>query len=393
MAVPQATAGRRRGPWMRYLLPAVAVVVAYFSYAAFKDHGLAVEIGTVNSIYPSQAFTLLNASGYVVAQTKADVASKATGRLEKLEVEEGSVVAQGQILARIDDRDMVAALNQAAANVLVAKTNLEKAEAELRESTLSLNRVRALAAKHFVSSEAVDTEVARHAKAVASVDSAKAEIKAAEAAYEGAKVALDHTLIRAPFAGVVLRKRADVGDILAPFSSTSQSKGAVVSMADLNTLKVEVDVSESSLAKVHLGQPCEVQLDALPDRRYRGVVDQIVPTVDRTKATVTVKVRFLDKDERVLPDMSAKVAFLAKDLPPDQRQPVTAVPGAALVKRGGGEVAFLVDGPKVRQVAVSTGGPLGELVTVTGGLKPGDRVVLQPPAELADGAPIRPAQP
>jgi RND family efflux transporter MFP subunit len=389
VADSEAVAGATRRPLGRYALLAVLLIGAYLLYSGLDKREVEVDIGTVNTIFPSQAYTLLSASGYVVPQTKADVASKATGRLEKLEVEEGSVVKTGQILARIENRDITANLNQAAANVLVAKTNLQKAEAELRESSLALNRVRTLAARKFVSPEAVDTEIARHAKAVASVDSAKAEIAAAEAAYEGAQVALEYTLIRAPFDGVVLSKHADIGDILAPFSSTSQSKGSVVSMADLNTLKVEADVSESSLSKVRLGQPCEIQLDALPDRRYRGAVDQIVPTVDRTKATVMVKVGFIDKDSRILPDMSAKVAFLSREVQAGREQPVTAVLASALVKRNGGDAAFRVEGRRARKVPVETGDRLGDFTVIRNGLKPGDQVVLQPPSGLEDGSPLR----
>jgi RND family efflux transporter MFP subunit len=376
-------------PWLRYLLWALVLLGAFLAYVGLKEAAVDVEVGTVSNLFPSQAFTLLNASGYVVPQTRADVASKATGRLEKLEVEEGSVVKAGQILARIENRDMTATMNQAAANVQVARTHRQKAEAELRESTLALNRAKTLAAKKFVSPEAVDTEIARHAKAVAAVDSAKAEIAAAEAAYEGAQVALEYTLIRAPFDGVVLSKHADVGDILAPFSSTTQSKGSVVSMADLSTLKVEADVSEASLSKVHLDQPCVIQLDALPDVRYRGAVDQIVPTVDRTKATVMVKVRFLDRDERILPDMSAKVAFLSKEIPPGREQPVIAAPASAVAHRDGGATVFRVEGPRARRVAVETGERLGDFVVVKAGLQPGDQVVLRPSPELRDGSPIR----
>lgn len=377
-----------RRPWLRYLLLALGLLGAWWAYSGLRETAVEVQAGTASTLFPSQAFTLLNASGYVVPQTRADVASKATGRLEKLEVEEGSVVKAGQILARIENRDMAAAMNQAAANVQVAKTHLHKAEAELRESTLALNRARTLAARKFVSPEAVDTEIARHARAVAAVDSAKAEIAAAEAAHEGARVALEYTLIRAPFDGVILSKHADVGDILAPFSSTSQSKGSVVSMADLGTLKVEADVSESSLSKVRLGQPCEIQLDALPEVRYRGAVDQIVPTVDRSKATVMVKIRFIDKDERIIPDMSAKVAFLSRDLPAGPQQPATAVPASALVRDGGAAV-FKVEGSRARRVPVETGETLGDFVVVKAGLNPGDPIVLQPPAELRDGSPIR----
>jgi RND family efflux transporter MFP subunit len=367
----------------------ITIAVGILIYSKLRGTGIESEVATVSNIFPSQAFTLLNATGYVVPQTKADVASKATGRLEKLLVEEGSYVKKDQIIAQLENRDLVASLNQAAANVAVAKTDLLKAEAELKESTLALNRAHTLVQKKFVSQELYDAEVARHEKAVAAVASAKSAIAAAEAAYQGAQVALDYTFIRAPFDGVILSKNADIGDILAPFSSTMLSKGTVVSMADMDTLEVEVDVAESNLNQVRAGQPCEVHLDALPDDRFRCLVDRIVPTVDRTKATVLVKVRFVDKDERILPDMSAKVAFLSRELAPEQRKAVPGVPAAAIVMRGAESVAFVLDGNRAKEVPVDTGERMGDWVVVKNGLKTGDRVVLNPSEKIRDGAEVR----
>ena len=215
---------------------------------------------------------------------------------------------------------------------------------------------------------------------------------AADAGYRGTQVAVEYTLIRAPFDGVILAKNANIGDVVAPFSTTPLSKGAVVSMADMDTLEVEADVSESNLQKVNLGQPCEIQLDALPDFRFRGVVHRVVPTVDRTKATVLVKVRFVDKDSRILPEMSTKVAFLSRELSPEQRRPVTVVPQSAVVSRDGKQWVFLVHRNAAAEVAVKTGSALGDGLVVSRGLSPGDKVVLNPPAGLKDGAEIKPAQ-
>jgi RND family efflux transporter MFP subunit len=204
---------------------------------------------------------------------------------------------------------------------------------------------------------------------------------------------VEYTLIRAPFDGVVVSKHANVGDVLAPFSSTTQSKGAVVSMADLDTLEVEADVSESSLLQVRPGQPCEIQLDALSDVRLRGIVQRIVPTVDRAKATVMVKVGFVDKDSRILPDMSAKVAFLSRALMPEELKPVTVVPASAIVERNGHPSAFRVEGERVKEVLVDTAKTMGDLSTVRQGLDPGDQVVLQPPSQLRDGSAVRRVEP
>jgi RND family efflux transporter MFP subunit len=351
---------RKSGRFARYLLLIALILAGLTAYRNFRPSGEDVQVGTVGFVYPSQTFTLLNATGYVVPQTKADVASKATGRLEKLEVEEGSVVEKGQVLARLENRDLQAALNQAKANVDAARTELDKNRADLKESSLALKRAESLLKKKFISEGAYDTEVARHDRAVAAVANGKALIEAAEAAQRSAQVALEYTLIRAPFDGVILSKHADVGDMLAPFSSTSLSKGSVVSMADMSTLQVEADVSESNLLKVRLGQPCEVQLDAMPDERFRCVVHSIVPTVDRTKATVLVKTRFIDTDSRILPDMSAKVAFLSQALAPEQMSPVKAVAPTAVVRRNGVDLVFRVDGTRVRETPVEIVGKLGD---------------------------------
>lgn len=367
-------------------------LIAYLTYDLILNAAIPVELGKVTTAYPSQAVTLLNATGYVVPQTKADVASKATGRLESLEVEEGSRVKKGQIIARIENQDLVAQMQQAKANIGVAKAGLRQAEAELKEATLALTRAQSLIRKRIIPQEQHDAAVARYDKAVAAVNSAKAAINAAHAAYDSARIAVEYTLIRAPFDGVVLTKHANIGDVVAPFSSTTESKGAVVSMADLETLEVEADVSESNLTKLHLGQPCEIQLDALPDDRFRCVVNRIVPTVDRTKATVLVKVRFIDKDGRILPDMSAKVAFLSRALTLEQQKPLTVVASSAIVSRKDTPTVFLVRGSTVQEVPVITGERIGEAIAVIKGLSPGDEVVLTPPNELRDGSLIKPAR-
>lgn len=379
---------RRRGIAALVMLLVIGAI-GYLGYAGWLTPGVQVEVGAVTLAYPSQAFTLLNGTGYVVAQRRADVASKATGRLEWLGVEEGSRVKKGQVIAKLENQDVTATMEQAAANVSVAKANVEQAEAELKDASLGLNRARDLIEKHSISQEAYDAAVARNDKARAALTSVKAAVVAANAAYRGAQVAVEYTLIRAPFDGVILAKNANIGDVVAPFSTTPLSKGAVVSMADMDTLEVEADVSESNLQKVKLGQPCEIQLDALPDSRFRGVVHRVVPTVDRTKATVLVKVHFVDKDSRILPDMSAKVAFLSRELSPKQQRPVTVVPQSAVVSRDGKQWVFLVRGNMAAEVTVETGASLGDGLVVSQGLSPGDKVVLKPPAGLKDGAEIR----
>ncbi|MCW5575912.1 MAG: efflux RND transporter periplasmic adaptor subunit [Burkholderiales bacterium] len=374
-------APRKRG--YRWWLAALAAAAAVF-WAVSRNAAVPVEVGAVSQAYPSQAYTLLNATGYVVAQRKAAVASKATGRLEWLNVREGSQVKAGEVLARLESSDVTAQMKQAAAGVDVARANLGQGEAELKDAGRALERSRDLLAKKFVSPAAHDAVVARHDKAKAAISGFRASIAVAEANLRAAQVAVEQTLIRAPFDGVVLTKNANVGDVITPFSSALGSQAAVVTMADMSTLEVEADVSEGNLAKVAVGQPCEIQLDALPGQRFRGMVHRTVPTVDRAKATVLVKVRFVDADPRILPEMSAKVAFLEKEVPEEERGARTVVQPAAVVERDGASVLFTVKDGRAVQVAVRKGMTIGELLEVSG-VAAGDTVVLRPPEKLRDG--------
>jgi len=386
---------RPRGRLRRLMVPALVVVaaaiVSLFAYNRLLRAPVAVETASVTMSYPSQAYTELNATGYVVAQRKAAVASKATGRLVWLGVEEGSRVKKDEIIARLENLDVKATREQAAANLQLAKANLEQGLAELRDAESALKRSEELLAQGFVSRASHDIAVARHDKARANIASLQAGIAAAQANLRGTDVAVEQTLIRAPFDGVVLTKAANVGDVVTPFSSALDAKGAVVTMADMSTLEVEADVSESNLSRVRIGQPVEIQLDALPDVRFRGVVARTVPTVDRAKATVMHKIRFLEADARILPEMSAKVAFLSQEISDAERAPRAALNAAALTTRAGRNVVFVVRGDKVAEVAVETGAKMGDLVEIRSGPQPGEKVVLRPSAKLHDGAAVKPA--
>jgi len=261
----------------------------------------------------------------------------------------------------------------------------------LRDAQQAYRRSQDMLEKKFISAAAHDTAQARYNKAQAAISGFRAAIAAAEANRQGAQVAFDQTLIRAPFDGVVLTKNANVGDNITPFSSAIDSKGAVVTIADMDTLEVEADVAESNIAKIRVGQPCEIQLDAFADLRLAGVVSRMVPTVDRAKATLLVKVRFVERDARVLPDMSAKVAFLSQPVPAQERQPVTAVQPSAVVERDGRAVVFVVRDGKARQTAVEAGRRIGELQEVRG-VRAGEQVVLAPAAKLKDGSAVTPAK-
>jgi HlyD family secretion protein len=381
---------RRRRRWIWLIAVALGGIGAG-AWLALQPRAASVQTTPIVTTYPSQRFVVLNSSGYVVAQRKAAISSKASGRLEWLGVAEGTRVKAGEIIARLDARDVSAQLEAALANVQVAKAALEQAEAENRDAAASLKRTQDLVAKKFVSESALDQAKARADRAIAGVASGKAGLVAAQANAKNAQVAVDYTQIRAPFDGIILSKSANVGDLVTPFSSAADSKGAVVSMADMSTLEVEADVSESSLSKIRVGQPAEVTLDALPDTRFRGTVSRMVPTVDRAKATVMTKVRFDAIDPRVLPEMSAKVSFLSQPITPEEQKPLTAVNPDALAQRAGRSVVLVVREGKAIEVPVTPGAKIGDLTAIVGDVRAGEKAVLKPAPELGNGAQVKPA--
>jgi RND family efflux transporter MFP subunit len=378
-----------------YYIITIASVIALLiilALAGVFSPAIKVDTATASLVYPSQTFTLLNASGYVVPQRKAAVAAKVTGRIVALYVEEGSRVKKGQIIARLEADDVGAQRDQAQANVEVSRQNLEQAKAELADAKASFEREKSLLAQEFTTKASFDAAEARYRKAQAGFTGAEAGIKASSAALRGAGVALDYTMIRAPFDAIVLTKNADIGDIVTPIGAAANAKAAVVTIADMDSLQVEADVSESNLKQIKAGQPCEIQLDAVPDTRFKGVIHMIVPTADRTKATVMVKVKFLNIDSRILPEMSAKVAFLSREVSGDEQQPRLAVSQKALKARNGATTVFLVKGIRVDEVKVATGPQLGDMVEIKDGLKPGEKIVISPPSKLRDGSRIKLAQ-
>lgn len=376
----------RRWVWLGLLLAALAAGGAWYS---FQPKTVNVQTTPVVITFPSQQFVVLNATGYVVAQRKAAISSKATGRVEYLGVTEGSRVKAGDIIAKIDARDVVAISESAQANVRSAQAALNQSLAEETDALAQLKRSQDLLAKGFVSAASVDTAKARADRAVAGVANARANISAAEAAARNSAVSVDYTIIRAPFDGVILSKSANVGDLVTPFSNAADSKGAVVSMADMSTLEVEADVAESSLSKVKVGQPAEIVLDALPDTRFRGRISRMVPTIDRAKATVMTKVKFDEIDPRILPEMSAKVSFLSQDVTPEQQKPLLAVHGDALAQRDGRAVVFVVRDGKAVAVPVTPGPKVGDLTSITGAVKAGEKVVAKPPEGLASDSLVK----
>lgn len=385
------TTGRRKKPFVIAGLVILLICGIVLYRLGVIAPVATVDVTTVALVYPAQSLSILNASGYIVAQRKAAVASKITGRLTDLLVEEGSRVKKGQILARMESADFNAMKDQVTANLANARAMLGQAAAERDNLRQENDRYRKLIAGGYVAQSDYDLIHTRYLRAEQAVQGAEAAVASASAALSGAEINLDYTLIRAPFDGVVLTKNADVGDIVTPLGASSTSKAAVVTLADMDSLQVEVDVSETSITLIRAGQPCNIQLDALADNRFRGVVHAIVPTVDRAKATVLVKVRFIDKDTRMLPDMSAKVSFLSRELTSGELQPRLAVNARSLISDGGKNIVYLIKNDKALRTSVEKGGQLGDMQEVVTGLQPGDRVVLQPQG-LKDGVQIKIAE-
>jgi RND family efflux transporter MFP subunit len=352
------------------------IVVGFFFVKDLLTPGIEVQLATASLTSPAQANAVLTASGYVVARRKAAVASKGTGTLVFLGVEEGDKVKKGQLIARLDDSDVVATLQR-------SRQNLRVAEADLNEAKLSLERLRILLAQGVVAQAEYDTADARYKRVVASIDAAKFAVKEAE-------VAVGNTRIVAPFDGTVLKKNADVGEIVAPLAGAVSSRAAVVTIADMSSLEVEADVSEANITRVSPDQSCEITLDAYPQQRYPGFVTKIVPTADRAKATVLVKIKFQSYDERVLPEMGAKITFLAGTAADKvvSGSPILTVPGGAVANRDGRQVVFQIKDDRAVEVPIVTGQQLGSLVEIKEGLKEGDRAIAKVDEKIQSGSKV-----
>ncbi len=373
------------GRWKRWLhlLWILVPVILYFGYQiTLKTVAPALKVKTDTAVYltGSAAAVDLVATGYVVAQVKADVSSKATGLLKRITVEEGDMVEVGEVLAELENDDIRAELD-------VTKANLKQAQADSVAAELNYKRKQNLLERGFTTEADFESATAEYQRALAYVEGMKASVRAAEVAYE-------NTIIRAPFSGTVLIKNADLGEMVAPFAAAASSKGAVVTMADMTSLEVEADVSESNIQKVIVGSPCEIILDAYPQVKYPGHVKKIVPTADRTRATVMTKVAFDSLDSRVLPEMSARVNFL-----PAKKEEAAEAPTKALViksegitQREGQTVVFKAVGGYARKAEVQVGRKLGSVTEVLSGLSEGEKVVLAPPGGLKDGDKIEEVQ-
>jgi RND family efflux transporter MFP subunit len=340
--------------------------------------------------------TGITANGYVVARTQASVSSRTTGRLDSLPVDVGSVVRKGDIIARLENSDFKAAVAQERANVQRSRAALADAIPVRDQLRRDLARVEELGAKDAASEQEVERIAAELSSAEARVGLQEAQIEVDRAALALAQSNLDFTYIRAPFDGTILRKDAELGEVVAPVATGSGlTRGAVVTMADLETLEVEVDVNEAYIAQLENGQPAEIRLDAYPRDAYGGEIRQIVPTADRQRATVEVKVAFVDVDDRLLPEMAARVEFREPASTGEAGTVTPArimVPSEAVRDEAGQAVVWLVRDSRLERRLVEAGPVSGGQREILSGLSGGERLVMSADGELKDGARVKEAE-
>jgi RND family efflux transporter MFP subunit len=384
---PLNTSGGRWVKWVVLLLLLAAAGGGSW-YWFNRERPVEVEVASVTERAAGTQASVLNASGYVTARRRATVSSKVTGKVIEVNVEEGMAVRKGQILARLDDATLQAALRLYRAQLEAAKRQIPESEVRLEQARLMLRRQEQLRKEGLNTPNDIDNANAEVDSIVARIASAQEQVKVAESQISMQQTALDDMVIRAPFSGVAITKDAQAGEMVSPVSAGGGfTRTGISTIVDMSSLEIEVDVNESYINRVRTGQPVTAVLDAYPDWQIPANVITLVPTADRQKATVLVRIGFQKLDPRILPDMGVKVTFLreagASDAP--VAQGVTLVPQAAVKTENGATHVFVVLNNTVERRAIRTGGTDGDRLEVVAGLKGGDRVVIAPPPELREG--------
>ena len=388
----EARGGVRRGR----LVPIAAVGVTLAAIVAVtlaaRGRGAEVSVATARGVTGGdRAVTLLNASGYVTPRRRATVAAKITARVVEMLADEGMVVEAGELLARLDDSDAARRLTAARAERSVAEAAVRDLEVNLANAERELARQRELQRDGVSSEQALDAAGTLAASLGARLAVAREQVRAAEAGMAVAQQDVDNCTVRAPFAGVVVSKDAQVGEMVSPISAGGGfTRTGIATVVDMTSLEIEVDVNESYIAKVSPGQRVEATLDAYPAWKMPASVRTVIPTADRQKATVKVRISFAALDPRILPDMGVKVAFLAEpDAAAGEPAPRVLVPRAAVRNDAGNEVVFLVREGRLERRAVKVGADRGSGVEVLAGLSDGEQVVAVGPEGLKDGQKVR----
>ena len=374
-----------------WLVAAAVVIIAAVVMLGRRGGGVPVQVVTVSTTTGGtgaggggNGSVAVVANGYVVARTKAAVSAKIPGRLAMLNVSEGSRVQKGDIIARLDNADYAAAVGQAEAELASAKATLIEAQSDRDQLQREFVRVRDIRAQNpnLVSPQDVENADSKARQADARVSAQQSRVDAAAAGQRVAEASLENTYIRAPFSGTVLRKEAEVGEVVAPSVGGGLTRGAVVTMADLATLEVEVDVNEAYIARIQSEQQARITLDAYPDTAFRGAVRQIIPTADRQRATVQVKVAILDRDPRILTEMGAKVEFLqaarpvAAGAPQPVERPRIIVPAEAVRNADGRDVVWIVRDGRLQKRDVDAGPVSGNFREIRSGLSGGEQLLV-----------------
>ena len=376
---------KKRRP--RWLLPAAVVAVLVLGVVLMNGmRPVTVETAVARKAAEMGTASVLDASGYVTARRIATVSSKITGKVREVLIEEGQVVAEGEVLAYLDDADAAAQRELAGAQLASAQSQLAEAQAQLTLANQTLVRQRELAAQKLVAASALDAAVADRDARAARLASLQRAVKVAQDQLAIAGLGVDNTVIRAPFAGVIVAKAAQPGEMISPISAGGGSiRTGIGTLVDMDSLEVQVDVNEANIGRVTPKMPVEAVLNAYPDWKIPAEVIAIVPTADRTKATVKVRIALKQKDPRIVPDMGVRVSFLdpaGVDAPPPSG---AFVPERAVVTGDGGSAVFVVADGVARRVAVTLGEKRDADQQVTAGLEGGETVVLSPPEGLGDG--------
>ncbi len=380
---------RRWVAWLVLLVVVAAVGAAAWRWLA-REQPIEVETATVSQRAAGTQAAVLNAAGYVTARRRATVSSKITGKLVEVNVEEGMAVREGQVLARLDDATLRATLALTEAQAAAARRGVRENEVRLKEAQLSLARLKRLIGNGLSTQAEIEAAEAQVDSYDARILAAQEQVRVADQQIALARTNLDDTIIRAPFSGVAISKDAQPGETVSPMSAGGGfTRTGICTIVDMDSLEIEVDVNEAYIGRVRPGQDASAALDAYPDAPIPARVITTVPTADRQKATVLVRIGFNQLDARILPDMGVKVTFLRDDERADvpAARAVALVPKTAIRAEGNQSYAFVVssDGVVDRR-AVSVGGADGDRVEVIAGLTAGEQVVISPPPELAGGA-------
>ena len=354
---------------------------------AFRSQKPVVEVITAAKADSSERQSLLNASGYVTPRRRATIAAKITGRVTGVFFDEGTHVRQGQLLATLDDSDVKRALASAKADANSSQSAIADWVVQLKNAKIELRRAEELQKAGVQTQQALDSATTTADSLNAKIDLAKNQVLAAEARINEAQQAVDNTVIRAPFDGIVVSKDAQVGEMVSPISAGGGfTRTGIATIVDMNSNEIEVDVNESYIARVEPNQPVTAILDAYPDWQIPSKVRTVIPTADRQKATVKVRISFLKLDPKILPDMGVKVSFLSEaPVAAKGPEPKTYVPKSAVRGDGANSYVFLVHDGKVERRAVRLGTDRGTDVAVMAGVMPGDSLVVSGPATLHDG--------